>query len=334
MTKNDIPLSVLTLAPVRAGETMQDTIHSMARLAQTVEELGYKRFWIAEHHNTPRLVSSATSMLIKHVLEHTTSIRVGSGGVMLPNHAPLVVAEQFGTLETIYPGRVDLGLGRAPGTDMMTAAALRRTAQDAVFKFPQDIEQLQTYFGSEERQGHVKAYPGVGTNVPIYVLGSSPNSAHLAASMGLPYFFASHFAPKYMEDAIRIYRREFQPSAYLQEPHMAVCVNLVAADTNEEADFLATTMQRQFLNIVRGTDHPLSPPVASMDDEWYPGEKQAIDSMLRYSLIGDKERVTAQLLDFQERYEIDELMTVSYIYEEEKEAKSYRILKEIIDELA
>ena len=313
---------------------MQDAIHSMGRLAQSVEELGYERYWIAEHHNTSRLVSSATAILIKHALELTKTIRVGSGGIMLPNHAPLVVAEQFGTMATIYPDRVDLGLGRAPGTDMMTARALRRTAEDAVFEFPQDIKQLLRYFGPEDQQGHVRAYPGVGTNIPIYVLGSSPNSAHLAASLGLPYVFASHFAPRYMEDAIEIYRREFQSSKYLQSPYMMVCVNLVAAETNEEADFLATTMQQQFLNIVRGTNYALQPPVESLDDEWYPGEKEAVDSMLRYTLCGDKERVKKQLTAFQERFDVDELMTVSYIYDEAKQVNAYRILKEITDEHA
>lgn len=317
---------------MRGGQTMKEAIDSMVRLAQTVEEQGYERYWISEHHNMSRLVSSATAILIKHVLEHTNNIRVGSGGIMLPNHSPLVVAEQFGTMETIYPGRVDLGLGRAPGTDMMTAGALRRTAQDAVFKFPDDIQDLLTYFGPEEIQGHVRAYPGVDTNVPLYVLGSSPNSAYLAAELGLPYIFASHFAPTHMADAIKIYRREFKPSQYLAEPYMAVCVNLVAAETNEEAEFLATTMQHQFLNIVRGTNDPLMPPAETLEDKWYPGEKEAVDSMLRYTLMGDKERITEQLTRFQEKHDVDELMTVSYIYDEEKQANAYRILKEVVDE--
>ncbi|HLR23496.1 MAG TPA: LLM class flavin-dependent oxidoreductase [Pseudogracilibacillus sp.] len=332
MTNIHVPLSVLNLAPVREGQTMKDAIDSMVRLAQTVENQGYERYWIAEHHNMSRLVSSATAILIKHVLESTNNIRVGSGGIMLPNHSPLVVAEQFGTMATIYPNRVDLGLGRAPGTDMMTASALRRTAQDAVFKFPEDIQDLLTYFGPEEVQGHVRAYPGVDTNVPLYILGSSPNSAHLAAQMGLPYIFASHFAPTYMEDAIEIYRNEFVPSEYLSKPYMAVCVNLVAAETNDEAEFLATTMQQQFLNIVRGTNDPLMPPVESLENEWLLSEKEAVDSMLRYTLLGDKARITDQLTHFQEKYNIDELMTVSYIYDEEKQADAYRILKEVVDE--
>src|SRR5699024_3693017 len=215
---------------------MKDAINSMVRLAQTVENQGYERYWIAEHHNMSRLVSSATAILIKHVLESTNNIRVGSGGIMLPNHSPLVVAEQFGTMANIYPNRVDLGLGRAPGTDMVTAFALRRSHDaDAVHSFPEDIKTLLTYFGPASGQGRVKASVAVGTEVPIYVLGSSHSSAYLAAELGLPYYFASHFAPKLMGEAIEIYRANFKPSQYLAEPYMGVCLNVIADETDEAA---------------------------------------------------------------------------------------------------
>lgn len=235
MTNINIPVSVLNLSPIRQGQKPKDAIDAMVDLAKATEEMGYNRYWIAEHHNTPTLVSSATSILIKHTLEHTKTIRVGSGGVMLPNHSPLVVAEQFGTMATIYPNRLDLGLGRAPGTDMMTASALRRSQNDSVYTFPNDVNSLLTYFGPEEKQGYVKAYPGVGTKIPLYILGSSTDSANLAAQLGLPYVFASHFAPRHMEEAISIYRNRFQPSDYLDSPYMMVCLNVIATETDEEA---------------------------------------------------------------------------------------------------
>lgn len=331
MTKLNIPVSVLDLGPVRTGQKVKEVIDDMVSLAQATEKMGYTRYWIAEHHNTRTIVSSATSILIKHVLEHTNKIRVGAGGIMLPNHSPLVVAEQFGTLESIYPNRVDLGLGRAPGTDMMTARALRRDKHDSVFTFPHDVEALLTYFGPEEKQGFVKAFPGVGTNVPIYILGSSTESAHLAAKLGLPYVFASHFAPRFMEAAIEIYRNEFQPSAYLANPYMAVCLNVIAAETDEEAKFEKTTMDQFFLNVVRGTQEPLKPPVEDMDSIWNPLEKEYVQSMSSVSFVGSKESIYKQLTDFQERFHVDEIMVVSYIYDKEKQHRSYEIFKEIVE---
>ncbi|WP_138416688.1 LLM class flavin-dependent oxidoreductase [Aquibacillus sediminis] len=331
MTNINIPVSVLNLAPIRQGQGPKDAIDAMVDLAQATEEMGYTRYWIAEHHNTPTLVSSATSLLIKHTLEHTNHIRVGSGGVMLPNHAPLVVAEQFGTMATIYPDRLDLGLGRAPGTDQLTASALRRSKSDTVNTFPQDVQTLLTYFGPEEDQSFVKAYPGVGTEIPIYILGSSPDSAHLAAKLGLPYVFASHFAPRYMEDAISIYRREFQPSQYLDKPYMMVCLNVIAAETDEEADLESTTMQQFFLNVVRGSQTPLSPPVEDMDQLWGLQEKMAAQSMSSVTLQGSKDSIREQLTSFQEKYNVDELMAVSYIYDPAKQKRSYQILKDVVD---
>jgi luciferase family oxidoreductase group 1 len=326
-----IPVSVLNLAPIREGQGPKDAIDAMVDLAQATEKMGYKRYWIAEHHNTPTLVSSATSILIKHTLEHTESIRVGSGGVMLPNHSPLVVAEQFGTMATIYPNRLDLGLGRAPGTDMMTASALRRSQNDSVYTFPEDVNALLTYFGSIDQQEYVKAYPGVGTNVPLYILGSSTDSAYLAASLGLPYVFASHFAPKYMDQAISIYRSRFKPSEYLDKPYMMVCLNVIAAESDQEAKLQSTTMQQFFLNVVRGSQMFLQPPVENMNSIWNPMEKEMASSMSSVTLMGSKETVREQLIGFQESYNVDEIMAVSYIYDQDKQKQSYQILKDIVD---
>lgn len=331
MVNIQIPVSVLNLVPIREGEGTSEAIDAMVELAQATEKMGYKRYWIAEHHNTKTLVSSATSILIKHTLEHTEHIRVGSGGVMLPNHAPLVVAEQFGTMETIYPNRLDLGLGRAPGTDMMTASALRRSKHETVYTFPEDVETLLTYFGPEDQQGYVKAHPGVGTNIPIYILGSSTDSAYLAAKLGLPYVFASHFAPTHMEEAIAIYRARFQPSKYLSSPYMMVCLNVIAAESNEEAEFESTTMQQFFLNVVRGTQTKLQAPVEHMDLIWTPAEKGMASSMTRMIFMGDKESIRNQLISFQEKYHVDEIMAVSYIFDKAKQRRSFEILKEVVE---
>ncbi|MBB5173368.1 LLM class flavin-dependent oxidoreductase [Texcoconibacillus texcoconensis] len=331
MANIQIPVSVLNLAPVRQGQDEKAAIDSMVDLAQATEKMGYVRYWIAEHHNTPTLVSSSTAILIKHTLEKTNSIRVGSGGIMLPNHSPLVVAEQFGTMATIYPDRLDLGLGRAPGTDMMTANALRRSNNDSVYTFPNDVKALLKYFGPEEVQDYVKAHPGVDTNIPLYVLGSSTDSAVLAAKLGLPYVFASHFAPQQMDAAIKIYREQFQPSEYLDAPYMTVCLNVIAAETDEEAQLESTTMKQFFLNVVRRTQTPLSPPVENMDDLWHPSEKEAAESMSRVTLLGNKQSIREQLTHFQEKYDVDEIMAVTYMYDEDKQKRSYEILKEVVD---
>lgn len=328
-----IPVSVLNLGPIRQGETIKQSIDSMVDLAQATEKMGYDRYWIAEHHNTSSLISSATTMLIKHVLENTDKIRVGAGGVMLPNHSPLVVAEQFGTMEQIYPNRLDLGLGRAPGTDMYTASALRRSQEgDSVHSFPNDIQELLKYFGPEEVQGHVKANIAIDTNVPLYILGSSPNSAYLAAELGLPYAFAAHFAPRYMEEAIAIYKREFKPSSYLAAPHMIVCLNVIATDHHEEAMKEYTTTQQLFLNIVRGTENKLLPPTEDIDELWSPQEKAAVIASTRVALLGDKDAIRSQLTDFQTKYDVDEIMAVSYIYDPDVQKRSYEILKEVVTE--
>lgn len=331
MSSTQIPLSVLNLAPIREGQAAKDAIDAMVDLAQATEKLGYTRYWIAEHHNNPALVSSATSILIKHTLEHTEHIRVGSGGIMLPNHSPLVVAEQFGTMATIYPDRLDLGLGRAPGTDMRTADALRRSQHDAVHTFPEDVKALLRYLGPEHRQGVVKAYPGVGTEVPIYILGSSPDSAVLAAQLGLPYVFASHFAPKYMEAAISIYRKHFRPSQYLKSPYMMICLNVIAAETDEEANFEFTSMQQFFAGVVRSSQTFLPPPVENMDDLWSPQEKEIVSSMTSVTFLGSKDSIREQLTRFQEKYHADEIMVVTYIYDHAKQIRSYELFKQIVD---
>ncbi|WP_188205933.1 LLM class flavin-dependent oxidoreductase [Alkalibacillus aidingensis] len=331
MANTNIPVSVLNLAPIRKGQGSKEAIDAMVDLAQATENMGYSRYWIAEHHNSPTLVSSATSILIKHTLENTNHMRIGSGGVMLPNHSPLIVAEQFGTMATIYPDRLDLGLGRAPGTDQLTASAIRRSQNDSVYAFPDDVNELLKYFGPEDKQGYVKAYPGVNTKVPIYILGSSPDSARLAAQLGLPYVFASHFAPRFMEEAISIYRQQFQPSKYLESPYMMVCLNVIAAESDEEAEFESTTMQQFFLNVVRGSQNPLSPPVESMDGLWSERERIAATSMSSMTLLGSKETVKKQLTRFQEKYDVQELMAVSYIYDPNKQKRSYEILKDIVD---
>ncbi|MET3699407.1 luciferase family oxidoreductase group 1 [Bacillus oleivorans] len=331
MTNIQIPVSVLNLAPIREGQGPKEAIDAMVDLAQATEKMGYTRYWIAEHHNTATLVSSATAILIKHTLEHTEHIRVGSGGIMLPNHSPLVVAEQFGTMATIYPDRLDLGLGRAPGTDMLTASALRRSKNDSVYTFPEDVNALLQYFGPQEQQGYVKAYPGVGTNIPIYILGSSTDSAYLAAQLGLPYVFASHFAPRYMEEAISIYRKRFQPSQYLDSPYMMVCLNVIAAETDEEAQFESTTMQQFFLNVVRGSQMKLRPPVESMEHIWSPAEQEMAQAMTSVTFMGSKDSIRQQLKDFQDKYNVDEIMAVTYIFDPEKQKRSYEILKEVVD---
>ena len=331
MPNRKIPVSVLNLAPIRQGQGTKEAIDAMVDLAQATEKMGYTRYWIAEHHNTPTLVSSATAILIKHTLEHTEHIRVGSGGIMLPNHSPLVVAEQFGTMAAIYPNRLDLGLGRAPGTDMRTASALRRANHESVYTFPDDVKALLRYLGPEENQGYVKAYPGVGANIPIYILGSSTDSAYLAADLGLPYVFASHFAPRYMEEAISIYRKQFKPSEYLDDPYMIVCLNVIAASSDEEAKFEMTTMQQFFLNVVRGSQTPLLPPVEDMDSVWTPQEKAMALSMSSMTFVGSKDSVREQFVNFQEKVQADEIMVVTYMFDPAKQKRSYQLFKEVAD---
>lgn len=331
---NNLKLSALNLVPIREGQDDQAAIKDMVKLAQDLETLDFERYWIAEHHNAPNLVSSATALLIQHTLEHTSKIRVGSGGIMLPNHAPLVVAEQFGTMETVFPNRVDLGLGRAPGTDMMTASALRRDQHNGVYEFPEEVKQLATYFGPANQQGYVRAYPAVNKQVPLYILGSSTDSAHLAARKGLPYVFAGHFAPQQMKDAIQIYKELFEPSEILSKPYVIVCLNAIVADTDEQAEYLATTQAQVMVSITRGRMQPVQPPTDDLRGLLTPTEYEIAKQRMQQSLIGSEETVKAKIQDFiKEHGEIDELMAISYIYNQDEQLNSYKKLKTIVESL-
>lgn len=330
----EIKLSALNLAPIREGQTDKDAIDDMVKLAQNLEELDFERYWIAEHHNAPNLVSSATALLIQHTLEHTQSIKVGSGGIMLPNHAPLIVAEQFGTMATVFPNRVDLGLGRAPGTDMMTASALRRDQHNGVYEFPEEVEQLATYFGPANQQSYVRAYPAVNKNVPLYILGSSTDSAHLAARKGLPYVFAGHFAPQQMHDAMEIYKSLFEPSDVLDKPYMIVCLNAIVAETDAQAEYLASTQAQVMVSITRGRMQPVQPPTDDLQGLLTPREFELAKQRMAQSLIGSEATVKEKLQSFiAENGDIDELMAISYIYDQEAQLDSYKRLNKLVSEM-
>ncbi len=326
-------ISVLDLAPVKQGKTIHDTFNDSLNLAQEVEKLNYKRFWLAEHHNMASIASSATSVLIGFIANGTQKIRVGSGGIMLPNHSSLVIAEQFGTLESLFPDRIDLGLGRAPGTDGLTAQALGRNPAIINEQFPRQILELQRYFSVENKDSLVRAIPGEGCNIPMYILGSSTDSAWLASELGLPYAFAGHFAPEQMEMAFKIYREHYQPSEKFPHPYIIACVNGIVADSYNEAQFLATTMYQAFVNLVRNDRKPYSPPIEDMDEVWNPMEKAAVLQKLKMSFIGDIHSVKEQLIHFQERFQVDELMITTHIYEHEKRVHSYHLFKEAVDNL-
>lgn len=323
--------SVLDLVPIVEGVNASEAIQRSLDLARHVEKLGFTRFWISEHHNMESLASSAPTILIGHIAGGTTTIRVGSGGVMLPNHAPLVVAEQFGTLGTLYPNRIDLGLGRAPGTDQRTAMALRRYRQETVQDFPDNIDELQVYLSSENATAAVRATPGEGVELPLYLLGSSTFSAELAGKKGLPYAFASHFAPTHLHDALRLYHQNFRPSSQLDKPYTMACINVIAADTDEEAQRLATSAKRFMLGVIRNTRKPLSPPVASMQGEWSEMERMQIEQMMHYSFIGSKQTVAAGLAQFQKETQVDELIVISHIYDHSARLKSYKIVSELFE---
>jgi len=324
----NIPLSILDLVVVKQGGTAQTAIQETVRFAQHAEALGFERFWMSEHHNMEHIASAATSLLIGHIADKTTSIRVGSGGIMLPNHSPLVIAEQFGTLETLYPNRIDLGLGRAPGTDQVTAMALRRNARDTSHAFPSDVKQLQQYFSSENRSESVRAFPAEGLNVPLWILGSSTDSAYLAAQMGLPYAFAAHFAPAQFKHAIAIYRNNFRPSKQLKKPYVMACINVIGAATDEEAQFQATSLVRMFTGIVTNTRNPLQPPGALPDSYQIPEVRAMVENMLARTFIGNKETLRKNLSGFIEDTNIDELMVTNYLFDEVKKFESLEILKE------
>jgi luciferase family oxidoreductase group 1 len=325
---SDTPLSILDLATIVHGDKSPgDAFKRSVAMAQYAEQLGYQRYWFAEHHNMESVASAATSVLISHVAAATSKIRLGAGGVMLPNHAPLIIAEQFGTLEALYPGRIDLGLGRAPGTDQQTAQALRRNLNADVNQFPNDVVELINYLGPKDPASKVRAIPGQGSQVPVWLLGSSTFSAQLAAMLGLPFGFASHFAPTYLFEALRLYREHFRPSKFLDEPYALACVNAIAADTDEEAEKLATSFYQLALGLFRNDRRPLPPPVDSMEGIWTEPEKYGVMNMMKYSFIGSKDRVRDSLNDFIEDTKVNEVMIASHVYDFEKKKRVYEMIR-------
>ncbi|AOC93769.1 MULTISPECIES: LLM class flavin-dependent oxidoreductase [Flavobacterium] len=331
--KKPISVSILELAIITQDSNATETFQKTKDIAQLADRLGYKRIWLAEHHNMAHVASTATVVLIGYVASQTENIRVGSGGIMLPNHSPLVVAEQFGTLETLYPNRIDLGLGRAPGTDQPTAEAIRKDFFEQAQRFPQNVSKLQEYFSSENASGKVRAFPAEGLNVPIWILGSSMDSAALAAAYGLPYAFAGHFAPKLMIQAFEFYRENFQPSEYLDKPKTMACVNIIAADTNEEAELLSTSLYQMFLNLIRNDRKGLQPPVSSLDDIMNEAERFHVNQMTAGTFTGNKEQLVTDLRKFIDYARIDELMVTSPIFDHQAKLKSIQITKEVIDAL-
>ena len=322
-----VPVSILDLVPVILEETPREALPKSLDLAQHAEAFGYKRYWVAEHHNMTGIASAATSVVIGYLAGGTSTIRVGSGGIMLPNHSPLVIAEQFGTLASLYPGRIDLGLGRAPGTDARTLRALRRDAT-AADTFPQDVLDLQALLAPAKPGQAVRAVPGAGTEVPIWILGSSTFGAELAAELGLPYAFASHFAPHALFPALEIYRKQFKPSKQLDHPYVMVCVNVVAADTDEEARRQFTSVQQAFTNLVRGSGGKLQAPIDNIDDYWSPTEKLHASRMLKYSIVGSPETVHRDLENFVAVTNADELMIVTSLHDHSARVRSYKIVAE------
>lgn len=318
-------LSILDLVRVTEDTNARGALDNSRDLAAHAERWGYQRFWVAEHHNMIGIASAATSVVIGHIAAGTKSIRVGAGGIMLPNHAPIVIAEQFGTLERLFPGRIDLGLGRAPGTDQMTMRALRRSLQNSD-NFPQDVQELQAYFAEAAPGQRLQAVPAAGTNVPLWILGSSTYGAQLAAVLGLPYGFASHFAPEMLLQALEIYRTHFEPSEQLAKPYSMVGVNIIAADTDVEAKRLWTTQQMSFTNMFRGARGLSQPPIDDIETYWSPAEKMQAMGMLRRTIVGSKETVRAGIAALVEETKADELMIVSDVYEHPKRLKSYEMI--------
>lgn len=322
-----IPLSVLDLAPINAGSDAATSFKNSLDLARHAERLGYLRFWLAEHHGMPGIASAATAVLIGHVANGTSQIRVGAGGIMLPNHSPLVIAEQFGTLESLFPGRIDLGLGRAPGSDHTTARALRRNLTSDPEQFPQDVLELMAYF--EGANAPVRAVPGAGLNVPLWILGSSLFGAQVAAALGLPYAFASHFAPAQMLQAIEVYRSRFRPSKQCSQPYVMLGFNVFAADTDAEARVLVTSMQQSFVNLRSGRPTTLQPPIEGYANHLAPHERLMLDEVLSCSAVGAPATIKTALRDFVERTQPEEIMVASMIYDHRARVRSYEIAAEV-----
>jgi luciferase family oxidoreductase group 1 len=325
-------LSILEVGRVREGFTRADALNDARRLAQHAEALGYKRFWVAEHHNMAAVTTAATSIVISHIAAGTKTIRVGAGGIMLPNHAPYVIAEQFGTLDALYPGRIDLGLGRAPGTDQMTLRALRRSP-DSSENFQQDVLELQAWLGPVREGQRIEAVPGSNTNVPIWILGSSLYGAQMAAAYGFPFGFASHFAPQMLDQALAIYRGSFRPSKQQPKPYALIGVNIIAAETDAEAKYLATSQQMSFANLVRGERKLTQPPIDDIDTYWTPQEKVQASHMLNFSIVGNADTVRKGIIALIERTEADELMIVSDTYDQDKRHRSFEIIADVLANL-
>jgi luciferase family oxidoreductase group 1 len=329
-----IPFSILDLSPIPQGATAAAALRNSLDLAQHAEAWGYNRFWLAEHHNMPGIASAATSVVIGHVAGGTKTIRVGSGGIMLPNHSPLVIAEQFGTLASLYPNRIDLGLGRAPGTDQPTMRALRRQAAAAADNFPQDVQELQSYFEPATPGQKIRAVPGAGLRVPIWLLGSSLFNAQLAAQLGLPFAFASHFAPADMLQALQLYREQFQPSRQLDHPYVMLGLNVIVADTDAQARYLFSSVQQAFTNLRRGTPGQIPPPIDDIDSYWSPAERASASMTLLVSAVGSPETVERGILKFIEVTQPDEIITTAHIYDHSERLRSFELLAEIRTRLA
>lgn len=328
-----IPFSVLDLAPVPQGLDVAEAFRRSLDLARLAEKRQYHRYWLAEHHNMVGIASAATSVLIGYLAANTATLRLGSGGVMLPNHSPLVIAEQFGTLETLYPGRIDLGLGRAPGSDQRTMQALRRHMSGDIDNFPRDVNELVSWFDAREAHPAVRPVPGYGAKVPVWLLGSSLYSAQLAAQLGLPFAFASHFAPDMLFQALQLYRTQFVPSERLAKPYAMVCINIVVADSNRDAEFLFTSMQQAFVRLRRGETGLLPPPVENMDTVWSAGEKYGVDKALGLSLIGDKAKVRHGLISLLRETQADEIMVNGQIFDNEARLYSFDLAMDVRESL-
>jgi luciferase family oxidoreductase group 1 len=325
-----IPFSILDLSPIVEGGTASDALRNSVSLAKNAERLGYRRFWLAEHHNMPGIASAATAIVIGQVAGATRTIRVGAGGVMLPNHAPLVIAEQFGTLESLYPGRIDLGLGRAPGTDMLTARALRRELKDSDVQFPRDVQELLAYFEDAQPGQRIRAIPGAGLKVPVWLLGSSLFSAQLAAMLGLPFAFASHFAPDLLMPALDAYRGNFRPSRRLDRPYAMVGANVVAADTDHEALRLFTSVQQSFINLRRGRPGELPPPMERIEDFATEEELSGVSRALAVSFVGGRQSVRQGLVSFLRTVNPEELMMTGHIHDHDARLRSFEIAAEVM----
>lgn len=323
---SDIPFSVLDLSPINQGSTAAQSFRNSLSLAQHAERLGFHRYWLAEHHNMIGIASAATSIVIGYIASGTSKIRVGAGGIMLPNHAPLVIAEQFGTLESLFPGRIDLGLGRAPGSDQMTARALRRTLRSNGDDFPELLEELRVFFRAPTENQRVRAVPGAGLNIPVWLLGSSDFSARLAGQLGLPFAFAGHFSPEYILPSLELYRKSFEGSDELENPYAMLALNCVAAETDREAQFLATTQFQAFLRLMRGTPGQMQPPVENMNELWTAREKVAVESRLGGSIIGSAATVKKGLQKLLAETDADELMLNAMIFDHTARLRSYEII--------